>query len=60
VPHLEKPDETAEAIAEFLEALAPVTPALEGSAPPTYVVGAGFFGALALSQALNLLSHSGQ
>jgi hypothetical protein len=61
VPHLEKPEETAEAISNFLTtevaAKSPVSGSTEGQ-PPTYIVGAGFFGALALTEAIHLLSQN--
>ena len=56
VPHLEQPETTASAIAEFLASdVASTIPSAKQS-QPTYFVGAGFVGALAISQVLNLLS----
>jgi pimeloyl-ACP methyl ester carboxylesterase len=57
VPHLEQPEVTAEAIANFLESEI-ISSKMKGrqDSQPTYVVGAGFFGALAVSGLLNLLS----
>ena len=61
VPHLEKPDETAEAIADFLTlevtANSGSAQTAEGRPQPTYIVGS-LFGALALTEALNLLSQN--
>lgn len=63
VPHLEQPDLTADAIANFLasdvKSSSSSSTSFMGSVQgpqPTYFVGAGFFGALAISGALNLLS----
>lgn len=63
VPHLEKPEETATAITEYLtsevcatNSFGTASQQLEGK-QPTYIVGAGFFGALALSEAIKLLSQ---
>jgi hypothetical protein len=60
VPHLEQPDQTADAIANFLssEVSAKNGVAVSSDSPPAYIVGAGFFGALAISEALALLSES--
>lgn len=64
VPHLEQPDITADAIANFLtsevESKSSSTSLGQQESQPTYVVGAGFFGALAISEALNLLSQTAQ
>jgi len=57
VPHLEQPEITAEAIATFIESdVSSSTKAQTNSSPP-YFVGAGFFGALAVSGLLNALSQ---
>jgi hypothetical protein len=60
VPHLEKPEETADAISTFLTSEVAAKSAVSGSTEgqPTYIVGAGFFGALALTEAINLLSQN--
>jgi hypothetical protein len=60
VPHLEKPEETAEAIFAFLssEVAAQTVVAKSADVQPTYIVGAGFFGALALTEAFKLLSQA--
>ena len=62
VPHLEKPEETADAIAAFLETTAGKASSKksssqangvtdgEKSAVPTYVIGGGFVGALLLEE----------
>lgn len=56
VPHLEQPEVTAEAIAKFLESdVSSQATGSQTSQPPPYIVGAGFFGALAISGLLNLL-----
>ena len=55
VPHLEQPEVTAEAIATFLESEISFKSNGQQESPP-YVVGAGFFGALAVSGLLNLLA----
>ena len=49
VPHLEQPDETAEAITSFLTSAVTVSEE-NGEDRPPYVLGAGFIGALALTQ----------
>jgi hypothetical protein len=54
VPHLEQPDLTASAISNFLASDVDVKSVQDSQSP--YLVGAGFFGALAISEALNLLS----
>jgi len=54
-PHLEQPEVTAEAIATFLESEVSFKTNGQQDSPP-YVVGAGFFGALAVSGLLNVLS----
>ena len=56
VPHLEQPDTTATAIAEFVISDVASTVASVQQSQPTYLVGAGFVGALAISQVLNMLS----
>jgi hypothetical protein len=56
VPHLEQPDTTASAIAEFLKSDVETTATSVQQSQPTYLVGAGFVGALAVSQVLNLLA----
>lgn len=53
VPHLEKPEDTAEAISTFLSS----TDVPKGDIDVT-TIGAGFFGALALTEAFNVLSQS--
>mmetsp|Transcript_69208 Transcript_69208/g.200828 ORF Transcript_69208/g.200828 Transcript_69208/m.200828 type:complete len:399 (+) Transcript_69208:69-1265(+) len=60
VPHLEQPEVTAEAITNFLESEAQVVQSTgfalsTQDSNPTYIVGAGFLGALALSELINLL-----
>jgi hypothetical protein len=56
---LEKPEETAEAIANFIASEASPKAVVNESqqGPATYIVGAGFFGALAVSSLLNVLSQ---
>lgn len=56
VPHLEQPEVTAEAIANFLKSEISSKTKGQQDSQPTYVVGAGFFGALAVSGLLNLLA----
>ena len=59
MPHLEKPDETAKAISEFLGSTrASVAVAADSEGQPTYIVGGGFVAALAVSEALNILSQT--
>ena len=64
VPHLEKPEETADAIASFLESTAASASTKksssksgtrdakngEGSPVPTYLIGGGFVGAILLEE----------
>jgi len=59
VPHLEQPEETADAIANFVASTSSTKELANASqqGPPTYIVGAGFFGALAVSSLLNVLSQ---
>lgn len=49
VPHLEQPEKTAEAIVSFLTT-AVGTSKDNGEDQPPYILGAGFIGALALTQ----------
>lgn len=56
VPHLEQPDTTASAIAEFLTSDVESTVTSVQQSQPTYLVGAGFVGALAISQVLNMMA----
>jgi hypothetical protein len=57
VPHLEQPDKTAETIAAFISSdLKANTPTNRQTQPgPTYIIGAGFVGALAVAQALSMM-----
>lgn len=64
MPHLEKPEETAEAISEFItgdvagkNADAPTVQSSMGS-NPTYLVGGGLVGALAVAEALQLIGQA--
>eukprot|EP00428_Durinskia_dybowskii_P048295 CAMPEP_0170351818 /NCGR_PEP_ID=MMETSP0116_2-20130129/77216_1 /TAXON_ID=400756 /ORGANISM="Durinskia baltica, Strain CSIRO CS-38" /LENGTH=315 /DNA_ID=CAMNT_0010605735 /DNA_START=144 /DNA_END=1091 /DNA_ORIENTATION=- len=56
VPHLEQPETTASAIAEFFNSDVETQVTSVQQSQPTYLVGAGFVGALAISQVLNLLA----
>lgn len=59
VPHLEQPDETAEAISLFLSSEASGSTESEQSltdTEPMYLVGAGFAGVLALTKVIDLIS----
>jgi hypothetical protein len=58
---LEQPDRTASAISDFLasdvvESKTSFLGGAQNDSQPPYIVGAGFFGALAISGVLNLLS----
>ena len=63
VPHLEQPDATADAIENFVTSDVSTKNAvatsieLEGQESPPYILGAGFIGALAISQVLSLLAQ---
>jgi hypothetical protein len=60
VPHLEQPDKTADAIFSFLSTeVATEVVAAKGSSDvqQPYLIGAGFIGALALTEIANLLSQ---
>jgi len=50
VPHLEQPEETADAIFSFLTSGVEGTSGGSSEDEPPYILGAGFIGALALSQ----------
>jgi hypothetical protein len=60
VPHLEQPDDTADAIASFLSTeVATEVAAAKGSSDvqPPYLIGAGFIGGALALEIANLLSQ---
>lgn len=48
---------TAQAISAFLSSEVAAKTVVDAEAQPTYIAGAGFVGALALAEAVNLLSQ---
>ena len=56
VPHLEKPEQTADAISSFISSDLEVSNDEAASDNTPYVVGAGVAGVLAVSQIVNVIS----